>query len=215
MPKFDASMIDTEAVRVRTLEHAVEAGEGVREGCMRSYDKHIKSGILAVGIAEAMAWAEFHEATEKFIQDKNLGKHNDQRTTVARGVTAIVTGFVKSAMEHQLGIDDGGLFDPVFEPIDGVELEGSSKWFRELYTVSLPSGVFDAGSDKGDVDFFRAGEVDHGMIVRPEGRLLAYSVGVLRIVGGGGELWQNPDYNVDGTRATQPVVDLDISSIRS
>lgn len=214
MPKFDATMIDTEAVRTRTLELAIEAGEQVRETFLHVHDKHIKSGVLAVGVAEAMAWDEFHEATDKFIHEKNAGKHNDTENLVARGVTALIFPSAKSTIELQLERTPQGLFAPTIEKVgETVAEEGTDP---SIYRLELPSGCFDAEASNFQVKFHVEAETMGIDTVFPRSNpFFVHNYQILRIVGGGGELWQNPKLNLDGTYTAPPVVNLGPSSIRS
>lgn len=214
MAAFNARIIDTPAVGMRNLELAGEQGEVARVNARQFLTPHIESGIVSDGVANEIAAAEQVAASSKFVQERNAGKHNDHRSSIARGVTALLSGHGLNAVESQFIGRDAGLFDPAIEMVGEVEQEEPYR-LTKFYRMKLPSGIYHAEPNPTSIMFFMDGELSDGLLARADGRFIVPVPGILRVVGGGGELWQNPDYNLDGTHATPPVVDLDLSSIRS
>lgn len=217
MPKFDASMIDTEAVRVRALEQAAAEARIVRSEARRFLYRPVEEGILSQDISDAVADSKAHQAAEKFIQEKNAGLHNDKCNITARGVTALIFSSGKRGIEQRLEDQELGIFTPTFEKVGEVTGDDSRTDVpaRSIYKLELPDGYYEAYPKSFNVTLYRAVQLHHSGVSHHQGMMPGFDHHFLRIVGSGGELWQNPDYKLDGTRATPAVVDLDISSIRS
>lgn len=211
MPAFNATMIDTEAVRARIQAESLEYGQVAADRLAGRLWTHVENGVINPGQVAAVRAAEQVAQAAVFMDERNAGKHNDIRSAAGKGITALILPYAKAAIEIQLErAEVPGLFVPAFEMIHErtSELDNPT-----VYQLDLPDASFDADHHT-DVRLLAASaQIDR--IAPRQGLLVVRQAVVIRIIGAEGELWQNPGYTLNGTPRPPEPVDIEFSGIRS
>jgi len=145
----------------------------------------------------AILAAKREEAAAKYTADREAGLLNDKHST-SPGLTAVIRPHAEYFDILTLNEGPRELTAPLVETIGEVE-------DAPLYRMSLPEGLFE--EDNMRIRFATTGAVDgRGIISSPDNSFNLNIFSVVRIEGDDGDLWQNTDYNPDGT-PTQELLD--------
>ena len=203
----DLTIIDNENVAERTASLAAEHGELAAQEITRVLKRHIDSGVVSKGIAETVAEDEAIAASAEFIVERMAGNNNDKQNTVSRGVTALLFETGKNQIDQDLPESRRTSSGPFFEEVGELPRDFDNGIQYPVYKLALPKGIFYAqhpNHRKDYIVFNTQGELyNDGTIFSIGQPFQAHDSDVIRLVGAGGELWQNPAYNLDGSLSIQ------------
>jgi hypothetical protein len=181
---------------VRTQEIVEHVGEAAARRVKEFLREYVGEGkpLSEEGLAEIVA-AEREKAAAVYRMQREAGLANDE-VSQTPGLTALL-----KLQPHSNG-RDRRVFDLV--PIQPEFSSPSIEEVKELdentrlFALSLPEGVYHVDNF---MYFYTKGRVFAGEVRGERDDSFAlYPHQVVRVEGEGGELWQNPDYNPDGTK---------------
>jgi hypothetical protein len=141
-------------------------------------------GLIAPEVVEMVAQREMGFAVQRYGESRFAGRANDNGSKKP-GLTAYVTPEARDYVVEVFKREGYGV--PQIEEVT-----------PELIAVRLPKGVY--GMGLGGAQFFVDESDDNGDKRKAEKPFVLRYKDVVRVEGDADELWQNHDYNWDGTR---------------
>lgn len=184
----------SDKVAERTRQQAEEVGHDAALTAANFLIEYVGEGRPLSREAYGVILASKRQtAAVRYAAEREAGLHNDKYSSAA-GLTAIIWLNGERFSVQELNAEQREFTSPLVEQIGEVENQ-------PLYSMRLPEGLFEE-SNVG-IRFLTRGIVDgHGLVhaTAKDSSFILYHTSVVRIEGDEGDLWQNPDYNPDGTR---------------
>jgi len=175
----------------RTFELAMGAGKAAADRAATFLGRH--SDVIEADVGKRIEASEFDRAFNRTKADRKTGHRNDN-SSIAPGVTIYMSkaGF-EEAMESAEKLDEGSYFAEYMQTAQPVDDEGV------LYTMRLPEGAYSMGW--GGCTFYGEATFEDDMPAVREKPFSSPYDAIVRIEGDSGELWQNYNFQPDGSPA--------------
>ncbi|HET9850525.1 MAG TPA: hypothetical protein VFP35_02800 [Candidatus Saccharimonadales bacterium] len=167
----------------RTLEMAMDTANRAAAVTREVVDRHVD--LLGEDLAELMVHRDYEAAYQEIVRKREAGELNNEASQ-APGLTAYLTEEGASTLKDIPGISDYA---------EGLEM---APGMLGSWRLRINEGIYSTGW--GNIQFHGRGAVepDGNFSLQEDPFFLGYGY-VVRVEGDNGELWQNRNYNPDGS----------------